>query len=99
MGKRILRSGSALVIALAIGLLLAVQIYIVMVYSSGGYRHTEKVNGHLRAIFVGESALSQLVARMRSAPWEQRWFAGGPVQTSLFVGGGTCLSYVATATG
>jgi hypothetical protein len=90
-------SGSALVIALAIGLLLAIQIYIIMVYSSGGFRHAEKVTGHLRAIFIGESTFSQILARLRAGRWEDRWFKGGPVQDSISMAGGNCQSYVATA--
>jgi hypothetical protein len=91
-------SGSALVIALAIGMLLAIQIYIVMVYSSGGFRHTEKVTGHLRAIFIGESSFAQVLARLRAGRWEDRWFKAGPVQDVMSMAGGSCLSYVSTAT-
>jgi hypothetical protein len=92
-------AGSALVIVLALGLLVGIQIYIVMVYTSGSFRHTEKVTAHVRAIFVGESAFAQILARLRSGRWEDRWFKGGPaLESDRPLAGGTYSSYVNTAT-
>ena len=73
------REGSALVIVLAIAFLLATQVYILMVFTSGGFRHTEKANAHVRAIYIGESAFSRITARLKGAAWEDRWFQGGAV--------------------
>jgi hypothetical protein len=91
------RRGNTLVVVLAIALLLASQIYIVNVLSSGNFRHVEKVNSHVRAIYVGESALSKLIARLKGAPWGDRWFRGGPVEeNNVPLVGGTYSSYAAT---
>jgi hypothetical protein len=91
------RRGNTLVVVLAITLLLASQIYIVNVLSSGNFRQVEKVNSHVRAIYVGESALSKMIARLKGDSWAKRWFAAGPLEESnLPMAGGTYNSYAAT---
>ena len=73
--EMIARHGNTLVIVLGLALLLAVQITIVNTLSMGGFRHLNKVNAHVRAITVGESAFARILARIKGAAWEARWFA------------------------
>lgn len=95
---RSLRSGTTLVVVMAIALLLAVQIYIVMTYTMGGFRHVERVNAHVRAIYVGESAFSRILARLKTTRWEDRWFKAAPAsETDVALAGGTYSSFVNTA--
>ena len=84
------RRGNALILILGIALVLGIQIYIVQTFTMGSFRHVEKVNGHIRAIYVGESAFSQVVARLKAATWENRWFKSGPTRdTSIALAGGS----------
>lgn len=94
------RRGNTLVVVLALTLLMASQIYIVNTLSMGNFRHVGKVNAHVRAIYVGESAFARMLARMKAAPWESRWFATAPqAEDAVPFGGGTYASYVATVPG
>lgn len=68
------RRGNALMLVLGIALLLGIQIYIVQTLTMGGFRHVEKVNAHMRSIYVGESAFSRVLARLKADRWENRWF-------------------------
>lgn len=91
------RRGNTLVVVLAISLLLASQIYIMNVLSTGNFRNVERVNARVRAIYVGESALSKMIARLKGASWSQRWFAAAPLEESnVPMAGGTYDSYAAT---
>lgn len=95
-----MRKGSTLVVVLGLALLLASQIYIVGTLTSGGMRHLNKVNAHVRAISVGESAFSRMVARLKSAAWERRWFAdGAKSEASVPLVGGTYSSFICTVPG
>lgn len=90
------RRGNTLVVVLAITLLLASQIYIVNMLSSGNFRHVERVNARVRAIYVGESALSKMIGRLKADSWARRWFAAGPVEESnIPMAGGTYDSWAA----
>lgn len=94
---RIRRHGSTLVIVLAIALLLASQIYILMVFSSGSFRHTEKTMDHVRAVYIGESAFARVLARLKSAAWRDRWFKDAPVEErDVSLADGTYSSHVST---
>src|SRR5437868_15045683 len=93
----IARHGNTLVIVLGLALLLAVQITIVNTLSMGGFRHLNRVNAHVRAIAVGESAFARILARIKAAPWEQRWFATAPkAEASVPLLGGSYASYIST---
>ena len=96
-GKRVRRRGNTLVIILAVALLLAVQIYIIHVFTSFGFRHVERTNAHIRAIATAESVFSRVVARLKGAPWAERWFKDGPVlEKDVTLGRATYSSYLAT---
>lgn len=85
-------------IVLAIALLLASNIYILMVFSSGSFRHTEKTMNHVRAVYIGESAFARVLARLKSAAWKDRWFKDGPVEErDVALADGTYSSYVGTS--
>ena len=66
----------------------------------GRFRRVEKVNAHIRAIYVGESAFSDVVARLKAAKWEDRWFKGLPVQdTNVSLAGGSYSDVIADVAG
>jgi hypothetical protein len=91
------RRGNVLVVVLALTLLLAAQIVIVNTFSVGGFRHLNKVNAHVRAIYIGESAFARMLARIKGAPWEARWFAAAPkADASVPLLGGSYSSFVST---
>lgn len=94
------RRGTVLVLAFGLALVLAIEIYIVVGYSGGNIRMVGQMANHRRAVYVGDSAFCELLARMRRSGWDARWFRGGPVASSgqpLF--GGRVDSYVADAAG
>ena len=72
------RHGNALILVLGIALLLAIQVYIIQTFTMGSFRHVEKVNAHIRAIYVGEAAFSTILAKLKADTWENRWFRGLP---------------------
>lgn len=81
---------------LGIALLLGIQVYIVQTFTMGSFRHVEKVNAHVRAIYVGESAFSRIAARLKAGRWEDRWFSGAPAsENNVGLAGGTYSSIVA----
>lgn len=91
------RHGNALILVLGIALLLAIQIYIIQTMTVGSFRHVEKVNALIRAIYVGEAAFSQILAKIKVDKWENRWFKGmadGVREYGQPLAGGTFSSVV-----
>lgn len=89
--------GSALVIVLAIAFLLAVQIYIIHAFSTSNFKHVNRVNAHIRAIYSCETVYSRMLARLKGAAWPDRWFSVRPaVEKNVPLTGGTYSSYIAT---
>lgn len=91
------RHGNALILVLGIALLLAIQIYVIQTLTVGSFRHVEKVNALIRAIYVGEAAFSQILAKVKADKWENRWFKGlpdGAREYGQTVAGGTYSSVV-----
>lgn len=92
------RRGNTLLVVLALVMLIVAEMAIVHTFSSGNVRHLVKSNGHLRAIHIAESAFSQILARLKGAPWSQRWFALGPAaEDDVALLGGTYSTYVGDA--
>lgn len=94
------RRANTLLVVLALMMLVAAELGIVHVVSSGNARHAAKSNGHLRAIHIAESGFSTILARLKGAPWSQRWFALGPAaEYDRPLLGGTFSAHVSTVAG
>lgn len=92
------RRGNTLLLVLALVMLVVAELAIVHTYSSGNTRHLVKSNGHLRAIHIAESGFSQIIARLKGAPWSQRWFALAPAsENDVPLLGGSYSSFVGDA--
>lgn len=62
--------------------------------SSSAYREVDVINQHLRAVSVGESTFAQVVSRLSTLSWSERWFKGGAdFQADMPIAGGYA-SYV-----
>ncbi|MBF0499313.1 MAG: hypothetical protein HQM09_04230 [Candidatus Riflebacteria bacterium] len=73
-----LRNGIALGVAIFILFVLFAAGMTISHLMHGLQRQVEYADSAVRAQYIGESGLNQLLARLQAKPWEERWFAKSP---------------------
>lgn len=91
------RRGVVLPIALAIVVVLGLAVVAVFVMRRASYRSLDFIDSYLGAVSVGEAAHIDVVARLESAPWEERFFRGAPAAAEKAWGPGSYEYLVADA--
>jgi hypothetical protein len=91
------RRGVVLPIALAIVVVLALSVLAVFVMRKASYKSLDYIDSYLGAVSVGEAAHTDVVSRLESASWEQRFFKDGPKTGDKAWGPGTYEYIVADA--
>ena len=88
------RAGTVIVIVLGLIMVLAAFGAILKGLSASANREVDIVSDQTRAIGIGESVFSEVVARLTVTPWSARWFrTGADIQLDQSVPGGY-YSYV-----
>ena len=88
------RHGVALVLVLSIVMVLGAFGFILSRLSAGARREVDVLTGHFRALSVADAAYAEVISRLSSTGWENRWFKGTPeVRTNVAAAGGN-YSYV-----
>lgn len=72
------RHGMALVLVLAIALVLSAFGFILSKLSAGARREVDVLTGHFRALSVADAAYAEVISRLSSTGWENRWFKNAP---------------------
>lgn len=84
----------ALVLVLSIIMVLGAFGYILSKLSAGARREVDVLGGHFRALSVADAAYAEVISRLSSTGWENRWFKGAPEVRSNVQAAGGSFSYV-----
>jgi hypothetical protein len=94
------RRGIAVPIVVCTIALLFIVFFTLFMMMRGVGGQLEYSDAHIRAVNIAESGYQQLVARLMSQPWEDRWFLGGPdAKAGVSYGGGTFDYFIQTTAG
>ena len=84
----------ALVMALALILVLGAFGFIVTRLTSGARREVDVLGGHLRALSVADACYAEVISRLSTTGWQNRWFRGAPDVRANVIAAGGQYSYV-----
>src|SRR5438309_10560073 len=86
------RRPDGMILALVLGLALVLAAFggIAMLLSRSAYHEVDALQSYLDAVSIGESALAEVMARLSSTAWGDRWFrSAADVQLDVPAGRGT----------
>lgn len=80
----------ALVLVLSLIMVLGAFGYILSRLSASARREVDVLGGHFRALSVADAAYAEVISRLSSTGWENRWFKGAPeVRDNVQAAGGS----------